>query len=296
MIASMTGYGRGVAKSDVGTMTAEIKSVNSRFLELSVRTDLSASLEQAARNILKERLGRGKVNLSLTFAPEAGKRTYSAQVNRPLLSAYESAFAKLAADKHLKIKKLKPRDLLFLPVSVFDVTEIGADEDALLSLAETAVTEAVLALVAMRREEGAHLAEDLSARLDFLSEKIAGLKVSQESVQARYETRLRERMQKLLADMNAEIDETRLLQEVAVYSEKTDYTEEIVRFESHIAQFRDILREGGEVGRKLDFLLQELNREVNTLGSKAGETDAINDVIILKTELEKIREQVQNLE
>ena len=296
MIASMTGYGRGVAKSNLGTMTAEIKSVNSRFLELQVRGDVPAAVENAARTVVKQRLARGKVNLSLAFTPEVSEKPVTVTVNRSLLAAYTAALSEVASQKGIKKETWRLRDLLQLPTPFLSVSEAAVDEALLLPLAEEATEKAVAALIEMRETEGANLALDLSARLDFLSAKIQGLKASQEDVAARYEARLRERMKKLLADMSVEIDEARLLQEVAIYAEKTDYTEEIVRFESHIAQFRDMLAAGGEVGRRLDFLLQELNREVNTLGSKAGEGDVINDVLTLKTELEKIREQVQNLE
>ena len=296
MIASMTGYGRGVAKSNLGTMTAEIKSVNSRFLELQVRGDVPAAVENAARTVVKQRLARGKVNLSLAFSPEVSEKHVTVTVNRPLLAAYTAALGEVASRKGIKKETWRLRDLLQLPTPFLSVSEAAVDEALLLPLAEEATGKAVAALIEMRETEGANLAFDLSARLDFLSSKIQGLKASQEDVAARYEARLRERMKKLLGDMSVEIDEARLLQEVAIYAEKTDYTEEIVRFESHIAQFRDMLAAGGEVGRRLDFLLQELNREVNTLGSKAGEGDVINDVLTLKTELEKIREQVQNLE
>lgn len=296
MIASMTGYGRASATSDVGTMTAEIKSVNSRFLELQLRGDVPAAVENAARAVVKKYLARGKVNLSLSFSPDLAEKNVSVTVNHPFLAAYMAALGEVAGTKGVKKEKLKLRDLLALPTPFLQVSETAIGEETLLPLAEEATEKAVAALIEMRETEGANLAVDLSARLDFLSEKIQGLKALQDAVAAHYEARLRERMKKILADMHAEIDEARLLQEVAVYAEKTDYTEEIVRFESHIAQFRDILKTGGEVGRRLDFLLQELNREVNTLGSKAGEGDAITDVLTLKTELEKIREQVQNLE
>ncbi len=296
MIASMTGYGRAVAVSDMGTMTAEIKSVNSRFLELQIRGDIPVACENAARAVVKRHLARGKVNLALTFSADGAGRQVSVTVNQSLLSAYTAALGEVASLKGVKKEKIKLRDLLALPTPFLQVTETAVDETLLLELAEEATEKAVAALVAMRETEGANLAADLSARLDFLSAKIQELNASQNDVSARYAVRLRERMKKILADIGASPDEARLLQEVAVYAEKTDYTEEIVRFESHIAQFRDILKTGGEVGRRLDFLLQELNREVNTLGSKAGECEVINEVLTLKTELEKIREQVQNLE
>lgn len=296
MIISMTGYGRAQAAGDIGTVTAEIKSVNSRFLEINIRGDIPAAADDAARTIIKKNLARGKVNLNISFTRgEAGKKSETT-VNTALLDSYIDVLSDIRKRKEIKKGKIELRDLLHMPVSFIDVTEERASEESLIPLISEAVEGAVSALLDMRRREGEHLKEDLSARLDFLAGKLETLKASQQNVEAAYETRLRERISKLLGDLHTEIDEGRILQEVALYSEKTDYTEELVRFESHIGQFRDTLAAGGEVGRKLDFLLQELNREVNTLGSKAGETDVVNDVIVLKTELEKIREQVQNLE
>ncbi len=296
MITSMTGYGRAQAVGDIGTVTVEIKSVNSRFLEINLRGDIPAAADDAARMIIKKNLARGKVNLTVSFSrSEAGKKSETT-VNTALLDSYIDVLFDIRKRKGIKKGKIELRDLLHMPVSFIEVTEERASEESLIPLISEAVEGAVSALLDMRRREGEHLKEDLSARLDFLAGKSEKLKASQQTVEVAYETRLRERIAKLMGDLHTEIDEGRILQEVAIYSEKTDYTEELVRFESHIGQFRDTLAAGGEVGRKLDFLLQELNREVNTLGSKAGETDVVNDVIILKTELEKIREQVQNLE
>ena len=296
MITSMTGYGRAAVSGEAGTVTAEIKSVNSRFLEIILRGDLPAAVEEAVRGIVKKHLARGKVTLTVSYAPGDAGRNIETHINQPLLDAYCKALSEIGKRKDVKKGKIKYRDLLHMPVSFIEVMEEKASEEMLLSLAGDAVENAVSALLSMREIEGENLKNDLTKRLDFLSERLSILKSSQEGVEAQYEARLKDRISKMLSDMGTEIDEGRILQEVAIYSEKRDYTEELVRFESHIGQFRGILETGGEVGRKLDFLLQEMNREVNTLGSKAGETDVINDVISLKTELEKIREQVQNLE
>ena len=148
----------------------------------------------------------------------------------------------------------------------------------------------------MREREGNNLKVDLKKRLAFLREKLAFLISRQDLETKAYEERLRLRMTKILGAMGVELDETRLLEEVAIYSEKTDYTEEVVRFGSHLDQFEQMLDSSEPVGRKLDFLLQEINREVNTTASKASDTEVIDCVITIKTELEKIREQVQNIE
>ena len=166
----------------------------------------------------------------------------------------------------------------------------------MISLAREAVSAALAGVNEMRRREGENLAADLNKRIYLLREKLLYLKSKQNIIVEDYEKRFRSRMIKLLEDSGNAWDETRLLQEVAVYSEKTDYTEELTRFESHLNQFAAALDSTEPIGRKLDFLLQEINREINTTASKANDISVIDCVIIIKTELEKIREQVQNIE
>lgn len=156
--------------------------------------------------------------------------------------------------------------------------------------------EAIEGLLTMRRTEGENLKKDLEKRLSFLEEKRQFLLSKQDVAVKEYEERLKARIDKALEGRDAETDEDRVLQEVAIYSEKVDYTEEVVRLGSHLSQFRQILDSDGPIGRKLDFLLQEINREVNTTASKASDTEVVDCVIIIKTELEKLREQVQNIE
>lgn len=293
---SMTGFGKGSGEGAIGTVNAEIKAVNSRFLEINIRSDhFSGVLEEAARQAIKEGVHRGKLNVSLSFTPIASGQDVEVVLNEPLLDAYISALSQVGKKKKVK-GRIAISDLLFLPESFLSVQKKNISDEDMLPLVRQAVQEALSSLSSMREKEGNNLKVDLKKRLAFLRKKLAFL-VSRQDVEAKaYEERLRLRMAKLLDAMGVELDETRLLEEVAIYSEKTDYTEEVVRFASHLDQFEQMLDSDEPVGRKLDFLLQEINREVNTTASKASDTEVIDCVITVKTELEKIREQVQNIE
>lgn len=294
---SMTGFGRGTANGDAGTVTAEVKAVNSRFLEINMRTDhFSAVLEDVATRKLKDKLHRGKVNVSLSYIPSAGGSHYSVELDRPLLEAYLKALDEGRKLKGLRNKRPVISDLLSLPQPFITVRKEAVSDEALSPLVEKAMEEALAGLLDMRAKEGENLKKDLEQRLSFIEEKRQFLLSKQDVAAKEYEDRLKARIDKALEGRDAEVDEDRVLQEVAIYSEKVDYTEEVVRLGSHLVQFRDILNSEGPIGRKLDFLLQEINREVNTTASKASDTEVVDCAIIIKTELEKLREQVQNIE
>ena len=294
---SMTGFGRGSAENELGTMTAELKSVNSRFLEINMRTDhFSAALEDLASRKLKEKLHRGKVNVTLSFTPAAGGNHSEVTLDRPLLEAYVKALDEGRKVKGLRNKRPVISDLLSLPQPFLTVQKEAVSDDALSPLVEKAMDEALTGLLTMREKEGENLKKDLEQRLSFIEEKRQFLLSKQDVAAREYEERLKARIEKILADHDLAADEGRILEEVAIYSEKVDYTEEVVRLGSHLVQFRDILNSDGPIGRKLDFLLQEINREVNTTASKASDTEVVDCAIIIKTELEKLREQVQNIE
>lgn len=294
---SMTGFGRGTASSEAGTVTVELKSVNSRFLEINVRNSyFSGALEEAARQAVKKYIHRGKISMSLSFTPSAQGTDYTVHVDEKLLSSYMEALKEVQKQKGMKKGKISISDLLALPQPFLSVTKSDISDEELSPLLSEALGQALQGLLDMRYKEGENLKADLSKRIQFLRGKLAFL-VSKQDVAAReYEARLRDRLTKTLSAMGFDIDEGRILEEVALYSEKTDYTEEVVRFASHLDQFSHLLEAEEPVGRKLDFLLQEINREVNTTSSKASDTEVVDCVIIIKTELEKVREQVQNIE
>ena len=294
---SMTGFGRGTAAGVKGTVTAEIKTVNSRFLEINMRSDhFSAMVEESAKQLIKEQVNRGKMYVSLSFETAEGNQNISVSMDKELLEAYITTLKKIRTMDEIKDRKPSIADLLALPVPFLHVKKDKITDEELIPLVKEAVQNALKELCRMRIEEGNNLVVDLKNRLQLLQEKLKFLESKQEQVVADYEIRLRTRMKKLLDDIHEPIDERRFLEEVAIYSEKTDYTEELVRFGSHLTQFEAALDSADPVGRKLDFLLQELNREINTTASKASDIDVIDCVIMIKTELEKIREQVQNIE
>lgn len=301
---SMTGFGHGTATGTKGIVTAEIKTVNNRFLELNIRTDhFSAAAEESIKSLIKEQVHRGKIYVNLTFTSDGSRKNIHVSLDEDLLSAYLDVFHMLRHKDGIRCRKPSVSDLLSLPAPFLHVAIESITDEELISLAREAVSAALAGVNEMRRREGENLAADLNKRaadlnkrIDLLREKLLYLKSKQNIIVEDYEKRLRSRMIKLLEDSGNAWDETRLLQEVAVYSEKTDYTEELTRFESHLNQFAAALDSTEPIGRKLDFLLQEINREINTTASKANDISVIDCVIIIKTELEKIREQVQNIE
>lgn len=297
MIKSMTGFGQSAVTGAKGVMAAEIKAINSRFLEINMRTgQISATMEDHIRKLIKNQVKRGKVYVNLSFEALAGNDHIHVSMDKDLLTAYLNTLREVRKLKCIKNNKLEIKDLLALPEPFLYVEKDTVTDEELIPMAERAVGEALSGLNDMRLKEGLQLSADIKGRIHLLQEKLKFLEGKQDRIVFDYETRLRTKMKKLLEDVHGQVEEDRFLQEVAIYAEKTDFTEEIVRFKSHLAQFESALSSMEPVGRKLDFLIQEIQREVNTTASKANDMDVINCVIIIKTELEKIREQVQNIE
>jgi len=293
----MTGFGCGNAANEKGAFTVEIKAVNSRFLEINMKGNyVSPELENYVKKLIKEKVQRGKLYVSLSFAPAENGQDTNVTIDRNLLQSYMVALNEIRHMDGIKNNKVTISDLLSLPDSFLHVSTKPMSDSELQPLLEEALIMALNQLDDMRVKEGSNLASDLQKRIEFLYGKLDVLKSMQDKVVDDYKTRLQERIIDMLKKVDAEIDESRLLQEVAIYSEKTDFTEELVRLESHLKQFSDTFNHKEPVGRRLDFLLQEMNREINTTASKANDIKVIDCVIIVKTELEKMREQVQNIE
>lgn len=293
----MTGFGCGNAANEKGAFTVEIKAVNSRFLEINMKGNyVSPELENYVKKLIKEKVQRGKLYVSLSFAPAENGQDMNVTIDRNLLQSYMIALNEIRHMDGIKNNKVTISDLLSLPDSFLHVSTKPMSDSELQPLLEEALIMALNQLDDMRVKEGSNLASDLQKRIEFLYGKLDVLKSMQDKVVDDYKTRLQERIIDMLKKVDAEIDESRLLQEVAIYSEKTDFTEELVRLESHLKQFSDTFNHKEPVGRRLDFLLQEMNREINTTASKANDIKVIDCVIIVKTELEKMREQVQNIE
>ncbi len=294
MIRSMTGFGR--AQGEVGRgASAEIssRSVNHRFLDLTVKLrETEAMLEPVLRKAFSSRVSRGKVEITLRIRREAESRS-EVMIDEALL---EAAVARIraAAEKLSIAGRLEVRDLLSIPgaLSIEDAAGELLPEE--LAAVEALAGEAAEALVGMREAEGRAVAADLAARIVFLQEKAAALSSRRQEVSARLLQNLRERLAALVPDLP--LDSTRLEQEAALAVDRTDIAEELSRLQGHLAAFAELLGANGPVGKKLEFLSQEILRELNTLGSKARDLQLVRDVVEMKSETEKIREQVQNVE
>ena len=285
---SMTGFGRGISENAYGSVTTEIKSVNSRYIEINIRGDhLSGAYEDMIRKLIRERITRGKLNVTLSFSSGKEDIKEKVSINQKLLDQYIEALENVQKEYLPKGKKrkIKIADLLAMPEPWITVEKSDIPEEVFLQLVHDSAASAIDRLLIMREKEGLHLREDLLHRLSFLQEKLAFIISRQDREAKEFENRLRSRIQKYLEDSGLEIDEGRIAEEVALFAEKADFTEETVRFASHLKQFGLIMNEPGE-----------MNREINTTASKASDTEVIDCVIIIKTELEKIREQVQNIE
>ena len=294
-IRSMTGFGR--AKGSVGDeWTAEVvaKSVNHRFLDVNVKVrENEAELEPVLRRVFTRRIARGKVEVSLRLKRAMPAPTVIA-IDEGLLEALLARFAALA-ERYPVSGRLEARDLLTIP-QIFSVETSGdgfSPEDV--GALEAIAAEACGALVAMRETEGALVAADLSERVEFLEKRLGQLASRRDEILAKALENLRERLRPLLAEPG--LDPGRLEQEAALAADRSDVAEELQRLEGHLGQFAKLLSASNEpVGKKLDFLAQEILRELNTLGSKGRDLQMIREVLDMKSEIEKIREQVQNIE
>lgn len=292
MISSMTGYGSGEKEDDRQRVNIEIKTVNSRYAEVKVKLPHKmAVFEDKIIKIVKEKLARGKIEIYLKHRENQASRK-TMKIDKDLALAYYDVLKDLskAMDKSALIS---PLDLLELP-QVMEAREDLEDKDALWKLVESALKQALDQVKLMRRQEGENLKDDVLARTQTLMKLCQ--EVRQMSVEnlGLYKEKLEERLEKILEDQA--VDQDKLASELAVYADKSDITEEVVRLESHFTLLRQTLDTEEVVGRKLDFLVQEMNREVNTIGSKSHLTQISQRVVDMKSEIEKIREQVQNME
>ncbi len=293
MIKSMTGYGKAERTGvDGRTLIVEIRSVNHRYGEISIRLPRHCyPFEQEVKKTVAERLKRGKIEVSI-LEERSGGGTMAPVLNLTLARGYLEAFRTLKEELSLEGEPTLP--LIAAQRDVFVMREEVAGEEELQELLMATVRHAVSVHEEMRKREGVALLEDFLARRGVLTRLMEEIHKRAPAVVAEHAVRLRERLRQLLGDTT--LDEARMHQEVALMADRSDISEEIVRFMSHLQQFDEALTCGEPVGRKMDFLLQEMNREVNTIGSKANDTLLASLVVELKAELEKIREQVQNIE
>lgn len=292
MIKSMTGFGQGEAADAGYAVQVEIKSVNHRYLDLFFRIPKQYSqLEETLRTVITGRLARGRVEVTLSVE-EFGDQERIVQINNALLKGYLQALRTIQSELGSE-DKIQLSDILALP-GLLEVDEPPLDWDNLQQLVAQAANAALDGLEAMREAEGRRLCADLEEKLlqvEKLRADVAGIAPQ---VVVDYRKRLRERLGELLDGTT--LTEERFLGEVAIFADRCSIDEELVRLASHIQEFKETLKSHASVGRKLDFLIQEMNREVNTIGSKANNVHIAASVVSIKSELEKIREQVQNIE
>ena len=294
MIRSMTGYGRADVSGARLAVSVECKSVNHRHLDIALKLPrLLAPFEPDARRLIQAAAQRGRVDVSVTATPAAGTML------NPLTLNTEQAREDMTAAKHLADDLNLPGGprlelLLGQPGVLAREEQTTASPEEASRLLEQALSQALADLVARRETEGKALCQEMFALHEALAAQVALMAARAPLAVERRSARLRERMETLLGE--AHLDEARLAMEVAVWAERTDISEELARLRAHLDQFSTLLDEGGAVGRTLDFLIQEINREVNTVGSKADDLQISQAVIAAKSTLEKLREQVQNLE
>ena len=294
MVRSMTGFGRGEADAGGQRLTVEIRTVNHRYLTVSMRLPREyAALEQTLTARIRERVERGHASVVFEVSLD-GRASAGYTVNRETVRDYLSALRELREIAQLE-GSVDLTQLLALPGVVERAVSVPLGEDAFLGLAAAALDAALADLVHLREEEGARLAEDLRARLAEIEAAVARVERLAPERELRERERLRAKVGELL-NGRGEVAEERILQEVALLADRLDIAEEITRFRAHVALFRDSLASDAPVGRQLTFVLQEMLREVNTMGAKANDSRIAQEVIAVKNELEKLREQAENIE
>lgn len=291
---SMTGFGRGCSSVDGLSCTVEIKTVNARYLDVNIRCPSVVNrVEPKVRQILNEHLYRGKVEMNITIS-NTGSGETNITVNESMKAEIQRML--VAQGFYPSVEAIPLQDVLAVSKDWLQVDTTSIDEAALLQVVTEATTEALHTLVAMREAEGDHLHDDILSRVGTLEDLVTIVDANKVGAVEKYRTNTLTKIRQYLNEEGVVVDEDRFIQEIALLADKTDITEEIVRFRSHVVQLKNTLEENQPMGRKLDFLVQELNREVNTMGSKAMHTDVTDQVVQLKCELEKIREQIQNIE
>lgn len=292
MLKSMTGYGKSESITDSGKLSVEIRSVNHRYGEISIKLPRQfMPLEGEIKKSVASRFKRGKIDIFINFEQPSGG-TALPQVNFALAKAYHEAF--MALNHHLGIYEPVPASIIIAQKDVLISQEMAPDMEGISKVLFKTLEEAMDSFGAMRSLEGEALHAEIAGRIAIVRETVETVAVRSPAAVAANIDRLRERIVKLLTDL--QLDEMRFAQEAALIADRMEITEELVRLRSHFKQFDSLMQSDEPVGRKLDFLLQEMNREVNTIGSKANDAEIAAMVVELKSEMEKVREQIQNVE
>ena len=292
MIKSMTGFGAGDAETADFKVHIELKAVNQRFLETNYHMPYSMNMfENQLTKKIKEYASRGKLDINIRFQ-DLRDKAVTVKVDKGLVAAYGQALQEISSQLELSAP-VTAAQIASYP-DVLKLNEENADLEAAQPVLMQAMEQALESFVAMREAEGQNIQRDLLARIDTLENFVGELEKLAPEIVAAYRQRLENLLREYLA--KEDIEESRIIQEVALFTDKVNYTEETVRLRSHFDQFRQIITAGEPVGRKLDFLIQEMNREINTVASKANSAGAAQFVVDVKSEIEKIREQIQNIE
>jgi uncharacterized protein (TIGR00255 family) len=292
VVLSMTGFGRGKAEDDSREINIELKTINHRYLDINLRMPRSLFfLEDEVRKYIQQAISRGRVEAYIGYNNKANDQI-TVTVNQSVANAYIDAFKELAAllqtDERPGLAVLSDID------DIFTITEQEEDEESLRCLMFNALDQALQVLIQMRQKEGQYLAEDIWERSKTINDMLDAIEARSPLVVEEYRNKLEQRLKDLLK--TTDLDEARFNTEVAYFADRSNITEEIIRLRSHIIQLQQTLKAESPIGRKLDFIVQEMNREANTIGSKSSDVTITNKVVEIKSELEKIREQVQNLE
>lgn len=292
MISSMTGYGRGQYTSEGIDVTVEVKSVNHRYYEFSARTPKNLLfLEEKLKRFFAQSISRGKVECFVQIAFLDGENV-NISANIPLANSYLCAIREIA--ENLGVSAEVSANSLTRFADVIEIKKNETDDEKIWEAVEKAASEALDGILSMRRAEGEKLRLDVLSRLGFIADKVSMIEKRSPETVKEYSQKLLTRMNEVLGDVH--IDEQRILTEAAIYADKIAVAEETVRLSSHMAQLKEFLVSDEAIGRKMDFLVQEMNREANTIGSKAQDVEIARAVLDIKAEIEKIREQIQNIE
>ena len=293
MIRSMTGFGHGEVSNDKNQkVTVEMKSVNHRYSDISLKLPKKLAMFEAnIRNIMKEYASRGKIDIYVSYE-DLSETAVSLHYNQAMAEEYMQVFKKMQEDFNIETK-ITAEALAKYP-EVVTIEEVQQDEEVWWELLEAALRQAAEKFVETRTIEGANLKRDLLGKLDQMAADVAFIEERSPQIIAEYRSKLEEKVKEFLEDST--IEENRIAAEVTLYADKIAVDEEIVRLQSHISSMTDVLESDESIGRKLDFMAQEMNREANTILSKSSDVDLADHAIELKTNVEKVREQIQNIE
>lgn len=293
MIRSMTGFGHGEVSNDKNQkVTVEMKSVNHRYCDISLKLPKKLAMFEAnIRNIMKEYASRGKIDIYVSYE-DLSETAVSLHYNQAMAEEYMQVFKKMQEDFNIETK-ITAEALAKYP-EVVTIEEVQQDEEVWWELLEAALRQAAEKFVETRTIEGANLKRDLLGKLDQMAADVAFIEERSPQIIAEYRSKLEEKVKEFLEDST--IEENRIVAEVTLYADKIAVDEEIVRLQSHISSMTDVLESDESIGRKLDFMAQEMNREANTILSKSSDVDLADYAIELKTNVEKVREQIQNIE